>query len=278
MPVSTPLRATITTRLLVVVACSLAAVACSIGETNHLTVETPSRKVSEVKTCSGAFAKPDLATLKPCGEGKGHCYAGNKTSVTQLPDCEGGERRLGARRLARGYAPGHLQVRQGVRSRVAGGRESRALHGSAALGRVHRSLLREDAGPERPDPARRLRPYVGVLAVRDRQGSGPRQPTRTARTHCFALSISVPKMVRHGDEQDAALSGVLGARGKVHWLAPSPFSESDEPASLGVGLGAPDALGVSVADAVQAAGERTARRPRTVARKVLIRGASDSQP
>jgi hypothetical protein len=88
--VSGPRRAPTVTRLVVAVVCSLSAVACSIGETNYKTVEQPVRKVSEVRTCSGAFAKPDMSTLTACGDGKGHCYGSAKTSLTGLPDCAGG--------------------------------------------------------------------------------------------------------------------------------------------------------------------------------------------
>lgn len=78
-------------RLAVVLGCSLLAVACSIGETSYDHFETPAQKVSAVKTCSGAFMKPDLSTLTPCGndDAKGHCYEGAKTRLTDLPACTG---------------------------------------------------------------------------------------------------------------------------------------------------------------------------------------------
>jgi hypothetical protein len=69
---------------------ALLVAACSIGETSYETVETPVRKVSSIKTCSGAFAKPDLSTLTACGDGHGHCYAGDKTFLPGLPTCSGG--------------------------------------------------------------------------------------------------------------------------------------------------------------------------------------------
>ena len=81
------IRSPLASRLVVAMVCSFAAVACSIGETNYKTIEQPSRKVSEVKTCSGAFAKVDPGTLTACGDGKGHCYASAKTGITQLPEC-----------------------------------------------------------------------------------------------------------------------------------------------------------------------------------------------
>ena len=72
MHVSAPRRARTTTaaRLAVVLACSLTAVACSLGETSYETVEQPIRKVSTVKTCSGAFMLPDLSKLTACGEAR----------------------------------------------------------------------------------------------------------------------------------------------------------------------------------------------------------------
>jgi hypothetical protein len=82
--------ASIATRAVVVLACSLMAVACTVGETTYETVVQPVRAVSAVKTCSGAFAKPDVSTLTVCGGGKGHCYDGAKTAITGLPDCPGG--------------------------------------------------------------------------------------------------------------------------------------------------------------------------------------------
>ncbi|MDB4945378.1 MAG: Tryptophan synthase alpha chain [Labilithrix sp.] len=71
-------------------AVALGLAACRIGETSHETVESPLQKVSAVKTCAGAFAKPDLAKLTACGDGKGHCYPGAKTSLTGLPACDDG--------------------------------------------------------------------------------------------------------------------------------------------------------------------------------------------
>ena len=76
-------------RLIALAACALAAAACSVGETSYETVESPIRKVSTIKTCSGAFAKPDLSTLTACGDGHGHCYAGSKTLLPELPSCTG---------------------------------------------------------------------------------------------------------------------------------------------------------------------------------------------
>ncbi|MDB5215601.1 MAG: hypothetical protein JWO86_3528, partial [Myxococcaceae bacterium] len=73
----------------VLLACTMTVAACTVGETTYLTVEQPSRAVSEVKTCSGAFAKPDVSTLKACGNNKGHCYDGAKTAISNLPACDG---------------------------------------------------------------------------------------------------------------------------------------------------------------------------------------------
>lgn len=77
-------------RALVVVTTALAVAACSIGETNYETVSQPIRKVSEVKTCTGAFAKPDLGALTACGDGKGHCFDAATTSIANLSACAGG--------------------------------------------------------------------------------------------------------------------------------------------------------------------------------------------
>ena len=77
-------------RLVVVAVSALGVVACSIGETSYETVENPLRKVSTIKTCTGPFAKPDLASLTPCGDGQGHCYSGMKTLLPELPACAGG--------------------------------------------------------------------------------------------------------------------------------------------------------------------------------------------
>jgi hypothetical protein len=70
--------------------CSVASVvACSIGETTYETVELPVRARRETRTCDSPFARPDIATLAPCGEGKGHCFDRTKVPVadTELPDC-----------------------------------------------------------------------------------------------------------------------------------------------------------------------------------------------
>jgi len=77
-------------RFTIVIAVAVTTAACTIGENQYETVEQPARTVSEVKTCSGAFTKPDVSTLKACGDGKGHCYDGAKTSLSNLPACEGG--------------------------------------------------------------------------------------------------------------------------------------------------------------------------------------------
>jgi hypothetical protein len=61
--------------------------ACTVGETLYETETYPARaKASAVKTCAGAFAKPDLATLKPCADGNGHCF--DKTKVPATGDLE----------------------------------------------------------------------------------------------------------------------------------------------------------------------------------------------
>jgi hypothetical protein len=81
---------TLAARLVVVAGCALGVVACSVGETRYETVVNPVRKVSTIKTCTGPFAKPDLGSLTPCGDGHGHCYAGSKTLLPELLACTGG--------------------------------------------------------------------------------------------------------------------------------------------------------------------------------------------
>lgn len=68
----------------------LASAACSIGETTHETVTYPARaKAAAIKTCEGAFAKPDLAKLKSCANGNGHCWDKSKVlSTTDLEACD----------------------------------------------------------------------------------------------------------------------------------------------------------------------------------------------
>ncbi len=77
-------------RFAVVAVGALGLIACSIGEASYETVENPVRKVSTIKTCTGAFAKPELASLTACGDGQGHCYSGMKTPLPQLPACTRG--------------------------------------------------------------------------------------------------------------------------------------------------------------------------------------------
>jgi hypothetical protein len=72
---------------------SLVMLACSIGETTYATVKLPFRAKRETRKCEPPFAKPDLSTLKPCGEGKGHCFNAAKVPLpaSQLQACDGGE-------------------------------------------------------------------------------------------------------------------------------------------------------------------------------------------
>lgn len=65
--------------------------ACAIAEESYETVVYPLEKVNPNVTCSTPFTKPDLATLKPCGDGQGHCFDKNKVRITDLPDCGGGQ-------------------------------------------------------------------------------------------------------------------------------------------------------------------------------------------
>jgi len=72
---------------------SLVLPACSIGETTYETITLPVRAKNEKRTCSSAFAKPDLSKLEPCGDGKAHCYDGAKTAIpaSMLAPCSGDE-------------------------------------------------------------------------------------------------------------------------------------------------------------------------------------------
>jgi hypothetical protein len=65
--------------------------ACAIAEDRYESVVEPLQKVDPTVTCNSPFTKPDLASLKSCGEGKGHCFPKNKTPTTNLPDCGGDE-------------------------------------------------------------------------------------------------------------------------------------------------------------------------------------------
>jgi hypothetical protein len=67
----------------------LALPACRVGEATHETITYPVRSAPETRTCSSPFTAPDVSTLKPCGEGRGHCYAGDKTWIAGFPACEG---------------------------------------------------------------------------------------------------------------------------------------------------------------------------------------------
>ncbi|MDF2694654.1 MAG: Tryptophan synthase alpha chain, partial [Labilithrix sp.] len=73
------------------VALAVATVACSVGETTYETVTLPVRARNETRTCESPFAKPDLATLEACGDGKGHCFDGKKTPIPEknLEQCSG---------------------------------------------------------------------------------------------------------------------------------------------------------------------------------------------
>jgi hypothetical protein len=74
---------------------SVAATACTIGETRDETVRVPVQKATSSITCTGPVTKPDLSTLKPCGEGKGkgHCYKKNRLPLPpdQFTGCDGDE-------------------------------------------------------------------------------------------------------------------------------------------------------------------------------------------
>jgi hypothetical protein len=76
-------------RAIVSLAVGMLVSACAIAEDQYESVVLPLQKVDPTITCSTPFAKPDLASLKACGEGKGHCFAKNKSPVGGLPACEG---------------------------------------------------------------------------------------------------------------------------------------------------------------------------------------------
>ena len=78
------------THAAVVLASTFAIAACRIGETDYETITNPLIAASAIKTCTGGFTSPDLSTLTACGDGAGHCYAGNKTALVGLPACSGG--------------------------------------------------------------------------------------------------------------------------------------------------------------------------------------------
>ncbi len=67
----------------------LALAACRIGEAEHETITYAARQAAETRSCSSAFVAPDLATLEPCGDGRGHCWPKEKTPIPNLPACEG---------------------------------------------------------------------------------------------------------------------------------------------------------------------------------------------
>src|SRR3954466_7792855 len=53
-----------------------------------------------------------------------------------------------------------------------GRRQPRVVQRARGLGRLHRPLLREDARPGGGRHARRLRSYLGLPSLRDREGTG----------------------------------------------------------------------------------------------------------
>jgi hypothetical protein len=78
-------------RAFVVLVVGFAVSACAIAEDRYESVVLPLQKVDPTVTCSTPFAKPDLASLKACGDGKGHCFPKNKSPIQTLPDCGGDE-------------------------------------------------------------------------------------------------------------------------------------------------------------------------------------------
>jgi hypothetical protein len=78
-------------RALVLLALTLALVACRIGEKDYETITYPLRIAPTTRTCNSPFVAPDMSTLKACGNGLGHCFAGDKTAIPNLPACEGSD-------------------------------------------------------------------------------------------------------------------------------------------------------------------------------------------
>ena len=65
------------------------AAACTIGGPSYETVSMPLRNAKAgANVCGSAFVKPDLSTLKACGDGLGHCYPGNKVGLPDLKACD----------------------------------------------------------------------------------------------------------------------------------------------------------------------------------------------
>jgi hypothetical protein len=71
---------------------SIASIACTIGEDRYEVVKLPPKIKTEVKTCDSPLVKPDKASLKACGDGKGHCYDKTKVPIPddQAVPCDGG--------------------------------------------------------------------------------------------------------------------------------------------------------------------------------------------
>jgi hypothetical protein len=67
-------------------------VGCSIGETRYETMTLPIREIKEAVACKSPFVTPNLAELPVCGDGKGHCFPGERTPLgpDALPPCPGG--------------------------------------------------------------------------------------------------------------------------------------------------------------------------------------------
>jgi hypothetical protein len=61
--------------------------ACTMGSPSFETIEMPVHAQPGANVCGSAFVTPDLSTLRPCGDGAGHCYAGNKVAIPNLPAC-----------------------------------------------------------------------------------------------------------------------------------------------------------------------------------------------
>ncbi len=65
-------------------------VACSVGETTYETQRSMVITTSGPRACESPFVAVDLGKLEACGDGKGHCYDGDKVAGTDFPACPSG--------------------------------------------------------------------------------------------------------------------------------------------------------------------------------------------
>jgi hypothetical protein len=71
------------------------AVACTIGgpTTLHETIGSAQQQETASQKCDSGFMKPDLSTLKPCGDhgARAHCYDPKKVAMGGLATCDDGD-------------------------------------------------------------------------------------------------------------------------------------------------------------------------------------------